>query len=220
MEVRLLTAGEASEQKASDAAEDADGTREPGNAREKRARQRPSGDKLLKTEQENLYTYLEADYRWLKHWNHLPELLLGFDGMYAADDEDDPNAAIQDNVARLQSATVILDLIQKYILPLVYGLLGACVYILRDLSAKLKNCSFTKTSRINFHIRQYLGMLGGLAVGWFVTPEPSSGPFVGLSPLALAFLAGYSIELLFRAMDALIGAFGGKKQAGAPGTGE
>ena len=63
-------------------------------------------------------------------------------------------------------------------------------------------------------------MLGGLAVGWFVTPEQSSGAFMALSPLAMAFLAGYSIELLFTAMDTLIGAFAGKRQAGAPTGGE
>ncbi len=200
--------------------EDADGSRKTAGAREKGSRQRPSAYKLLKVEQENLYTYLEADYRLLARWNYWPDRIFGVEDMYTEDADDDPTAALQDNITRPQRTTVFLELLQKYILPLIYGLLGACVFILRDLSAKLKAYTFTKTSRINFHIRQYLGMLGGLAVGWFVTPEQSTGPFMALSPLALAFLAGYSIELLFTAMDTLIGAFGGKRQAGVPAGGE
>jgi hypothetical protein len=50
-----------------------------------------------------------------------------------------------------------------------------------------------------------VGVLGGLAIGWFFKP---SGEGVGsLSPLALAFVAGYSVDLLFTAMDRIVGAF-------------
>lgn len=219
VQARML-AMETPESKALDEGEDADGRSGPGDAREKGSRQRPSAYKLLKVEQENLYTYLEADYELLARWNYWPDRLFGVEDIYADDSDDDPGAALQNNMTRPQRTTVFLELLQKYILPLIYGLLGACVFILRDLSAKLKAYTFTKTSRINFHIRQYLGMLGGLAVGWFVTPEQPSGAFMALSPLALAFLAGYSIELLFTAMDTLIGAFAGKRQAGAPAGGE
>jgi hypothetical protein len=52
-----------------------------------------------------------------------------------------------------------------------------------------------------------LGMLGGMVVAWFVAPTAADGLFKSLSPFALAFLAGYSIELVFAAMDRFIAAF-------------
>jgi len=54
-----------------------------------------------------------------------------------------------------------------------------------------------------------LGALGGLAIGWFYKPEAGN---IGssLSPFALAFLAGYSVEVLFFAMDKFVFAFSGK----------
>jgi hypothetical protein len=74
-------------------------------------------------------------------------------------------------------------------------------------------------------------MLAGLAVTWFISP--SSIALVGatngaqsgsqavstvtgtLSPLALCFLAGYSIDLLFNVMEKLIGAFDSSRSTGA-----
>ena len=72
-----------------------------------------------------------------------------------------------------------------------------------------------------------MGPLVGIAVGLFLgTPnaslisEPSldANPLLGSMPpsvsqlgtLALAFLAGYSVEVLFSALDTLVGAFAGK----------
>ncbi len=109
----------------------------------------------------------------------------------------------------LQKLTLELEAIQGYILPLLYGLLGACVYILRTLSSRIKTNTYTEIANINLKIRLFLGMLGGMVIAWFVTPENSGEIFKSLSPFALAFLAGYSIELLFASMDRIIGAFTG-----------
>lgn len=109
----------------------------------------------------------------------------------------------------LQKLTLELEAIQGYILPLLYGLLGACVYILRSLAGRIKTHTYTEIANINLKIRLFLGMLGGMVIAWFVTPENSGGLFKSLSPFALAFLAGYSIELLFASMDRIIGAFTG-----------
>jgi hypothetical protein len=83
--------------------------------------------------------------------------------------------------------------------------LGAFVFILRKLAAKVKKITYTKESNINYGLRLHLGALAGLAIGWFATPENSmSWTFSSLSPLAIAFLAGYGVELLFTIMDRLI----------------
>jgi hypothetical protein len=50
--------------------------------------------------------------------------------------------------------------------------------------------------------RLLLGGLSGLVIGWFI--DPSSVKTA--SPFALAFVAGYSVELLFSIMDKIIAA--------------
>src|ERR1700680_5228090 len=56
-----------------------------------------------------------------------------------------------------------------------------------------------------------LGVIAGLAIGWFFAPDNKStgAGLSALSPLALAFVAGYSVDLLFTAMDRLVAAFSG-----------
>lgn len=108
---------------------------------------------------------------------------------------------------RLQIAQIILESLSKYLLPLLYGLLGACVYVLRTLSQEIKDLVYTVESDIRFQLRIYLGALAGLAIGWLITEQTTPSVLQSVTPIALAFLAGYSVELLFAAMDAVIGAF-------------
>ncbi|MDR2548789.1 MAG: hypothetical protein LBD10_01090 [Desulfobulbus sp.] len=182
-----------------------EGAQESG--RRSRRQNAASESMELKTKKENLEIYLDANYHWLKLWSRIPNTILGIDTM--CDPNNSPEDAIKENIAYLQSATVTMDILQKYLLPLVYGFLGACVYILRNLSSKIKAYAFINASIINFHIRLCLGTLGGIAIVWFVSPEKGADPILSLSPLALAFLAGYSVELLFTVMDTVINAFTG-----------
>lgn len=99
----------------------------------------------------------------------------------------------------------ILFAFQAYVLPLLYGLLGACTYVLRMLSRDVRSYSYTPDSHVRYKIRLVLGTLSGLAITWFF--EPGSETLKSLSPLALAFLAGYSVEILFAAMDRFVAAF-------------
>ena len=104
----------------------------------------------------------------------------------------------------------MLDVLQRYILPLIYGLLGSCVWILRTLTTAIRERTFTEASNIEFRIRLSLGMLGGMVFAWFITPDIADGLFKSLSPFALAFLAGYSVDLLFAVMDRFLAAFTSK----------
>jgi len=129
----------------------------------------------------------------------------------------------------LQAGQIILESLSTYVLPLLYGLLGACVYVLRTLSIEIKNLIYTIESDIRFQLRIYLGALAGLAIGWF-SPSGSTAGFIdgadggtggtllSIGPVALAFLAGYSVELLFSAMDTIITAF--SKKDGSKGAGK
>jgi hypothetical protein len=118
----------------------------------------------------------------------------------------------EENIAKanmhLAVARQIAQAMSAYILPMLYGLVGACAYILRSLSRDIQKITFTKSSVIEYRLRLPLGMLAGIAVGWFLRPDSEAADLAGIGPLALAFLAGYSVELVFLAMDRLIGAFG------------
>jgi hypothetical protein len=130
--------------------------------------------------------------------------------------------------ALLQQKEFILANLQLFVLPLFYGLLGAFVYVLRTLTIEIKTLTYTRESNISYRLRIQLGALAGLAIGWFTGPNASfsldtvssgalstfsSGGVSAqtLSPMALAFVAGYSVDVLFALMDRIIYAFSTKE---------
>jgi hypothetical protein len=110
---------------------------------------------------------------------------------------------------------VVLCALSGYILPLLYGALGAFAFILRKLSDPVGKLTYAYDTRVSYTLRLHIGALGGLAVGWFINGNaPISGlggsaasGLVALSPLALAFVAGYASDLLFTALDKVVAAF-------------
>jgi hypothetical protein len=107
----------------------------------------------------------------------------------------------------LSSAKATLKAMSAYVLPLLYGLLGATAYVMRSLSQEISEVTFSHVSNIRFILRLVLGMLSGISVGLILTQDTLPTTLAAITPLALAFLAGYSVELLFTAMDRLISAF-------------
>lgn len=113
-------------------------------------------------------------------------------------------------------AASIAALMTNFILHMLYKLLGTVAYILRSPSAEIRMVVLAESSIINYFVRLPLGMLAGIAVGWLMGSETLPTGLVSIQPLALAFIAGYSVELVFTAMDNVIAAFAGeRKLAGA-----
>jgi hypothetical protein len=108
----------------------------------------------------------------------------------------------------------VLQVLQSYVLPLLYGLLGAVAYVLRGLIRNIHRATYTSQAAINYGVRIFLGALAGPVIGYFITPEGTTG-LGSLSPMALSFLVGYNIELLFTAMDKIMMAVS-KKPVEAP----
>ncbi len=94
-----------------------------------------------------------------------------------------------------------------YILPFLYGALGAFAFLLRKLSDPVSKLTYAHDFRMSCTLRLHVGALAGLAVGWFINGSSSTFGFGALSPLALAFAAGYASDLLFAALDKVVGAF-------------
>jgi hypothetical protein len=108
----------------------------------------------------------------------------------------------------LEGSKSTIAILNQYILPLLYGVLGSLAYTLRALSIEIQNVTFTRGSDIRYSLRWPLGMLAGITVGLFFDPAKLSG-LAAITPLGLAFLAGYGVELVFTGLDKLVRAFTG-----------
>ncbi|WP_139020588.1 hypothetical protein [Bradyrhizobium sp. ORS 285] len=120
------------------------------------------------------------------------------DGAVAADDKPEAVARVQ-----LDLAT---SFIGGFLLPVLYGMLGAIAFVLRRLSDESLTGEESREIRSRYSLRVPIGALSGLAAGWLLQP-PTSSTMTSLSPFALAFVAGYSADLVFTAMDRLVAAF-------------
>lgn len=141
---------------------------------------------------------MEANYQLLRNWNHiwLGGRNIPLDAERTAN-EDSP----VEYSANLIAAQSVLQILQNYILPLMYGLLGAFIFVLRSLLQQVRTLTYTASREVGYRLRLTLGCLAGMITGWLLKPEMGD---MALSPMALAFIAGYSIEVLFTLLDRLI----------------
>jgi len=120
----------------------------------------------------------------------------------------DPVPELQQRV-RIQSS---------WLLPFLYGLLGACVYVMRRLLFDTRHAA---VENVVILLRLALGALAGVVIGWFSTPAVPSTMLAGGSgswPYILAFLAGFSIDNLFSVLDRVNGILSGKDKAAPAST--
>lgn len=121
-----------------------------------------------------------------------------------------------ENSAVRTIAGQVVDVMQKWLLPLLYGALGAMVFVVRTLSVQARDRLFRKEALVSLVLRIYLGMISGLAIGWFWNYNPEGPTAAGaltpssLSPFALAFVAGYGVELFFALLDKIVSTFTNK----------
>jgi hypothetical protein len=105
-----------------------------------------------------------------------------------------------------------VNLLVSWLLPGLYGLLGACVFLLRDLLIVNRLSKTRGDPRIvdllSLLLRVALGGLAGIIVGWFwvpTSPTPTSSAItVSSISFGVAFLAGFSIDSLFALLDRLL----------------
>jgi hypothetical protein len=109
-----------------------------------------------------------------------------------------------------QWAVATMAVLGNYVMPILYGLLGSIAYILRRhydrLAAHLLSPRDVRANRI----RLMLGVLIGGCVGLIFSGSSAAqstgilGAAATLSTSAIAFLAGYGVEGVFKALDGLI----------------
>jgi len=107
-------------------------------------------------------------------------------------------------------ATAFVSVMGNYLLPILYGILGSMAFVLRRFHNKLGSFLLTPRDRSANEIRWVLGALIGSSIGLVYSSSAVAqasgilGAAATLSTSALAFLAGYGVEGVFKALDTLI----------------
>lgn len=120
------------------------------------------------------------------------------------------------DIRNLEKADYILLVISRFCLPVIYGFMGATVFLVRKIYQEYNRESLSESSTVGFRLRFFLGGVAGLAVAWFLAPsnepiaavaQPASSAIANLSPLVTSFIAGYAVELLFSVIDRVVSSF-------------
>lgn len=127
-------------------------------------------------------------------------------------DDHAPKPSGENSAAQmLEAGRTVASRLTDIYLPSLLGLLGAYAFILRKMTKEISESSLAKASALQHIVRLGLGALAGFASTWLLTPEAVGGVQLKNIPAwALAFVAGYGIELVFSFMDRIIGAFATK----------
>ena len=104
----------------------------------------------------------------------------------------------------LDLVSVSYGAITTCLLPILYALLGTCAYLLRCFEEQLRTLTFTPSSKANW-ARFLIAGIGGGVVGLFGDFSITEGASV--SPLAIAFLVGYAVDVFFSFLEGLLKSF-------------
>jgi hypothetical protein len=124
--------------------------------------------------------------------------------------QTNPNSLLTqdaEQIRLLKTRFAILVEALNRLLPVLYGALGATAYLLRVLIRHITLRTFNKKQAGSISVRICLGMLSGIAIQWFFVGPQAQIFERSLSTSAVAFLAGYSVDLVFNVMDRLVQGF-------------
>ncbi len=100
-------------------------------------------------------------------------------------------------------AKPILSAVTLYVMPCLYGLIGAAAATLRMLRRKIDASTLTYTDRGRVRQDVLLGVMCGATIGLFAGYILGANPTQGLGLSALALLAGYNVAGVFTFLDEL-----------------
>ena len=106
-------------------------------------------------------------------------------------------------VSAQETAAIWSGAVATCVLPVLYAALGACAYLLRLFEEQIRNRTFTADGH---RARFLIAGIGGLVIGVFTNFNVIEGG--SLSPLALAFVVGYAVDVFFSFLEGLLRTFG------------
>jgi hypothetical protein len=103
----------------------------------------------------------------------------------------------------IQEVRVVLDyyttLANSYILPILFGMLGALVFALRDMITSPENMEDFRIV-VGYVLRLFLGAIFGLIIG-YVNISSTAAAGLAASPLLLSLVAGFSTDAVISILD-------------------
>jgi hypothetical protein len=118
--------------------------------------------------------------------------------------------AIQDEKKTEQWSTAAETVLGNYVMPILYAFLGSLAFVLRRHYDRLAAHLLSPRDRSANSIRLLLGTLIGGCIGLVYSGSGAAqatgvlGMAVTLSTSAIAFLAGYGVDGVFKSLDAVI----------------
>lgn len=105
-----------------------------------------------------------------------------------------------------QAAKTAVELLSVFVLPALYGLLGASLYVLRRAFNQLAAQTLTPSQMVVLNTRLLLGGAAGPLASLLVGKDVTDSLFSQVSPFALALVVGYSVDIFFASLDRLVDA--------------
>jgi hypothetical protein len=169
----------------------AGGTSKPESLDEINAKLKDLGQRLAAE------THLAAEWNsiWRSAWKIFPQ------GRTLTPAPSAPEGIARMAMVDQQAARAAIDALSTYFLPLLYGLLGAAAFILRRLADQIAESTFSGASQARYRIRLALGALFGVTATLLLEAATGVDEKLRLSGLAVAFIAGYSVEVVVSLFD-------------------
>ena len=151
---------------------------------------------------------------WTSYWLWLPHIAAWMEG----------GAPTETAERKEQWSANLLAVLGNYVLPMMYGFLGAATAVMLNVNQKIRTSRLSPRDRRMTPVQLVLGIVTGACIGLFLTPSgtvpagaPLSGGGVALSASALSFLAGFGVEGVFKMLEnLLVTVFGGQTQPPSP----
>lgn len=137
--------------------------------------------------------------------------ILSFPGAFLLDKQEASDPPLRPDVFDRNAVInqqAINGLLSAFVLPVLSALLGAIVYIIRDTYARRENIQLLTRQYAYYWPRIILSAISGVIVGWL---SDKNGDLLGqLSPVIVAFMIGYSTDVLFNVLDNVKVSLGGR----------
>jgi hypothetical protein len=153
----------------------------------------------LNQKQKKLLNEASAFSASITDWNTIWRFPISAFATASPEGANDPS-----NSDPVEEARIAVFVLQGFVLPLLLGWLGAGVNALRQINDEERLRSITLKKVPGYRVRMLLGAIGGSTIGLLISSNNEVNGGLMVSPLAMAFLVGYNIEVFFAVIDRFI----------------
>ena len=154
--------------------------------------------------------------QWFGPWKRITSWGEGLDAEKIAQPDKPINNRTRIRNAALmeQQAGDVNSVLASYVLPILYGLLGATTAVIRNLNGKMRESTLAPRDLRVSQVQLALGIIVGACIGLFLSPTGTpdvrlpnvtlAGNGVSLTASALSFIAGFGVEAVFKWLEVII----------------